>query len=612
MALSGTVIHQPDPPPSFNHHTIDADGLPTVHELPHYKTNYEIDNRSDPPSLSMRGRTSSRDASINSSIGRSYMEKETAAVPPPVPYTRHLRSPSDAPSSKLKKADRRRTVAAQYDDLNGAERPKRSGLRQSIRRMFTRKSAKGRISMPTGPLYRQHNPEEFMTSATDLENQQSTKTERSASLPTNAFLRSSGLSSHPPFQPQAIQLEDEPPLPHNLERNLSEKPIRPHRASVPSETFNKDEMQAVTEAMSGIGLPINQAQNTGARDIGYAVTNDSQPKRRSRSAGASGERGQLMEPIQWRHHRTKSDEGIYSRDGADFASFVKRNDDLEMLDSGRSEIVDGSIEAKEGEQFNFELQEDGIQDQERIGVEERLVTLEIKLMDLEYALSKLQVGSALSSRRHSRSEPVGQRSVESYRSSNVPSIPNTSPTLNHNLSRFSAHQSSSESASVRKDRPTSVAGTLRPGHHPLPNSFSKPQADSDNRMSFSGLTVEHYSTLVTLLRNEQSARIRLEEQVTELQQKIEKLQPASFSYHHSSHASHTHTLSNQSHRLGTMNADGRRGGKYYVSRPRSSSYSTNETDTEDENYHDAYVTPSNVTPVERGEYEGANYNGEPF
>ena len=39
-------------------------------------------------------------------------------------------------------------------------------------------------------------------------------------------------------------------------------------------------------------------------------------------------------------------------------------------------------------------------------------------------------------------------------------------------------------------------------------------------------------------------------------------------------------------------------------RPRSSSYSTNETDTDDDAFHDAYVTP-NITPVERerGEYE---------
>ena len=41
-------------------------------------------------------------------------------------------------------------------------------------------------------------------------------------------------------------------------------------------------------------------------------------------------------------------------------------------------------------------------------------------------------------------------------------------------------------------------------------------------------------------------------------------------------------------------------------RPRSSSYSTNETDTDDDAYHDVYATPD-LTPmdhrVERGEYE---------
>ena len=140
----------------------DAEGLPTVHEIPHHKANNDSYNPADQRSMSIDRLSISRDASINSSIGRSYNEKDMAAEAPQVPYTtsprgaRQIPLKTDAPSAKLRKGDRRNTVATQYAEPTFQQRPRRGGLRNTIRRIFGRRSMKDRISMPTGPVYRRH------------------------------------------------------------------------------------------------------------------------------------------------------------------------------------------------------------------------------------------------------------------------------------------------------------------------------------------------------------------------------------------------------------------------------------------------------------------------
>ena len=384
-------------------------------------------------------------------------------------------------------------------------------------------------------------------------------------------------------------------------------------------------MQAVTDAMSGLGLQASHDQNVDARNIGFAVTNGSNPKRRSRSVGAFRENDHRMSPIQWRHYRTRSDEIRYLRESTDTGTFDKTvTSQLAQPEADDTAETGIDAEALEAD-FNFGLQAGDIQGQERIGLEERLVTLEIKLMDFEYALSKIQAGSSSSSRRNSRFESGlnGQKSIDSYHSSDKPIMANdTSPLLAQPISRSSSQKYSTRSAMIQpKDRPTSVATTLKAGHNKN-NSFSKPVLETSARSSLSGLTIEHYTTLVTLIRHEQAARMRLEEQVTQLQNQLDRLQgPYPSQMYHQMAAAHSHTFSNHSHTFsnsshqsrphGIIHPDGRRAGRYLgEKRPRSSSYSTNETDTE-EDYHDAYVTPSNITPVERGEYERGAFERVP-
>ena len=326
-----------------------------------------------------------------------------------------------------------------------------------------------------------------------------------------------------------------------------------------------------------------------------------------------------MSPIQWRHHRTRSDEIRCLRESAETAPLESKAAESPGFERGNiGDDGDGGTELEaHNTDFNFGLSANEMHGQERIGLEERLITLEIKLMDFEYALSKLQAGSLSPSRRASQQydEMKAQESGFSNNSPEAPSLPNDgSPRLPQRSSRSSSHNYSTASVALRpKDRPTSIATTLKPSHNHHNNSFSKIPAELAPRSSLSGLTVEHYTTLVTLIRHEQSARVRLEEQVSHLQGQIERLQPSHNSYlpyasspqHSQTVSNHSHTFSNtsSSRRRGIIHPDNRRVGQVYGNRrPRSSSYSTSETDTDDENYHDAYVTPD-ITPMERGEYE---------
>lgn len=124
--------------------------------------------------------------------------------------------------------------------------------------------------------------------------------------------------------------------------------------------------------------------------------------------------------------------------------------------------------------------------------------------------------------------------------------------------------------------------------------------DRSSRNSTTQLTIEHYTTLITLIRREQSARMQLEDQVTELQRQVESLQAHSTSPRSRIEQQHLgrHFSPDDVRRPFGLGFDNRQ------RRGRSSNYST-DTDTDEDNFHDVYVTP-----VERGEFERDDFEGE--
>ena len=371
----------------------------------------------------------------------------------------------------------------------------------------------------------------------------------------------------------------------------------------------------MNRAIRGLASQDNVNNPADGANIGCAVTSGSNPNRRSRSVGAfrDSAKEHRMSPIQWRQWRRRSDEIKYWRESKDGASLVlgqTTSIDTELRrspvlppehDSAKNDtgaLGNDPAVADNPEGFNFELASNVMQPQEHVALEERVVTLEIKSMDFEYAISKLQASlSSKVTRRSDQSrrpdvwssgesqrseEPTspqygaGRPSEESYatssgRSAEIESQPPGVP------DRFQPSQSHS---TVQSDlRPTSVATTLKAG--------------PDERRSLLGgtsLTIEHYSTLISLIRREQTARMRLEDQVSVLQQQVQFL---------SQRFTHPREYSR---RQASPESDPRR--RYHSRRGRSSNFS-DETDTDDASFHDVYVTP-----VERGEFERQELSAE--
>lgn len=368
-------------------------------------------------------------------------------------------------------------------------------------------------------------------------------------------------------------------------------------------------MEAVDAAMTGLYLQDAQEQAVDTQNIGFAITNGSNPRRRSRSVGAFRESEHRMSPIQWRRWRRRSDEIRYWRASSDLTSLgMKGLDSPEMAQKDDDDTVDegeGDLGEHNGD-FNFGIPADTMQNQERIGLDERLVTMEIKLMDFEYALSKLQAGSISPSRQNSQHIRTGDRqdSVDSYLPADrqqaaidsYSSMPQGTPPMVTSQWVKDIHPN---------PRPTSVATTLKAGRSGQSSVPRMNSIDRSTHSSLTGLTIDHYTALITLIRNEQASRQRLEQQVSILQGRLDALSspyPAHSHAHSISQHSHSRSLSSSQRRQGFVDLRGSAQSRHQ--RPRSSSYSTNETDTDDDAFHDVYVTPD-ITPVERerGEYE---------
>ena len=430
-------------------------------------------------------------------------------------------------------------------------------------------------------------------------------------------------------------------LPPQPERPPPERPTRPRRASLPSVILSAQEAEDINNALTGLGFQDTGSQIVDGHNIGFAVTSGSNPKRRSRSVGAhrSSAKEHRMSPIQWRQWRRRSDEIRYWResttsDGSPaigFTGFVSPEPLLEVSAEPNAkssfEVTDqeGRPFEAHNQDFNFGLPADDIQSNdnigEHIGLEERMITLELKLMDFEFAFSKLQAGSISLTDCFPHSEPVPANSGHSRSVSDQPRMHPSKAAGNTFIDQYPSlayyqnggtptpHQGPFNAGHDPTDiqpnpRPISIATTLKASGAPNQNNAPITR-DRSARSSMTELTIEHYTTLITLIRREQSARIRLEDQVVELQQQIEALQAK-----RSPMSPDSQQRREQQQNLGRhfspddIRRPYRLGAESRQQRGRSSNYSEG-TDTDDDAFHEVYVTP-----VERGEFERESFDGE--
>lgn len=255
--------------------------------------------------------------------------------------------------------------------------------------------------------------------------------ERESSIATTGLSRSSALGSHSPFATN-IHPANELPRTHEFQsQSIQEPSTELRRATLPSIDFSPDEARSIGLTLAAHGhRPLSQDSMDGRRsgNIGFAVTSGSNPKRRSRSAGAlrDAARAHRMSPIQWRR---RSEEIKYWRESlGEQPLALPIQIPLDTEDPPEEPIVqqegvpaageqDFSAEDNNRRTFDFGPLASSMQKQEAATLEERLSTLEVKLMDLEYAISKLQAqGSSLTkqpaSGRYPR-RPSGNDSGES-------------------------------------------------------------------------------------------------------------------------------------------------------------------------------------------------------
>ncbi|KAJ5887535.1 hypothetical protein N7495_007576 [Penicillium taxi] len=146
-------------------------------------------------------------------------------------------------------------------------------------------------------------------------------------------------------------------------------------------------------------------------------------------------------------------------------------------------------------------------------VEQRLNTIEVKMIDLEFAIARMQSGPVSNlektKERPSKQPPRHKHAPAEIRRSKI--SPGYLSTKDHE-----------ELPSLPKSRPTSTS-TIRPDKkvHPV-----RPATSSASLSEFNGVSIEQYSTLVTLLRREQTARRTLEGQVASLRDDIRQIQRA--------------------------------------------------------------------------------------
>lgn len=328
--------------------------------------------------------------------------------------------------------------------------------------------------------------------------------------------------------PESMRSKRSPPLAnkhiwqtnglHPLSEDLGSARRQPRRrATLPSLVLSDEEARDVvtTVASSGVAALGTRTNSEAGQSVEDRRRSIIQAKRRSRSASALREaaRRHQMSPIQWRR---RSDEIRLWRTSVLEGSSTRPQTSTTVAsgrDVGPKDVPESIAETEpESAAFNFENVLE-MQKDESVTLDQRVITLEVKLMDLELAIAKMQGHGSKASdkKRRKRSPSRGPAPHERGQPSSLPS-------------GDSEHSSRSSPSVVGGPRPNSTS-TLRPNtvhtiHHVptwlTPSSASLPDVN--------GVSIEQYSALITLLRREQTARKNLENQVSQLQDTIRQLQ----------------------------------------------------------------------------------------
>ena len=150
-------------PSSFGSAVLDPQGLQTVHELPRNQPRSNNTGSLDNPSFAKSQSPGNfRDASPDSVFRPNYSEQQLEASPRRLRHTAPAHATSDAwqrpkdSSVPLRNGDHRDSKRESTLMQTPPKKERKAGFRNTLRRMFTRRSTRDRISMPNPTVYPRH------------------------------------------------------------------------------------------------------------------------------------------------------------------------------------------------------------------------------------------------------------------------------------------------------------------------------------------------------------------------------------------------------------------------------------------------------------------------
>lgn len=320
-------------------------------------------------------------------------------------------------------------------------------------------------------------------------------------------------------KPNRAPLQEDTFRPTNLQAvpgGLEAIPRRRRRATLPSLVFSEGEPRDAIEAA------VHSRTNTRDRQTYDPSVSHSQEdirtstavriNRRSRSTNAlrALSNDHRVSPIQWTRpspevNRIVSDSEVSGRPLT--ASTVET--------TSKASTAPSVVEDQESIAPNVGHLVNSMQNGENVSLEQRLTTLEVKLIDLEFAIARMQSrggsttpGDKRRSKKSPASEPGKRKHVRKHSSGYFPPVESVN-----------GYHTTDED----RQRPLSTT-TIRPSTLHRARTLQAPSSTS--LADYNGISIEQYSTLVTLLRREQSARRHLESQVSGLRDDIQQLQRA--------------------------------------------------------------------------------------
>lgn len=318
--------------------------------------------------------------------------------------------------------------------------------------------------------------------------------------------------------------EDDDPKP--------EAPRRHHRrrATLPSLVLSTEEGRELASRIAQEGSRNESVSSSPTRKTIDRLPRptEKQLKRRSRSAYALREsaKAHRMSPIQWRR---RSDEMKLWRVSVERKTEAESIQERPETRSTIGDFINGEEEKDLSEihlehfapsnelgQLDFGNLVSNMQEDTEASLTQRVCTLEVKLMDLEFAIAKMQ-GSDVSP-----IQPFQPMTPTRPTNNNLDSGPSSAASASGFLRASTSHGAAPpRSSPANTTRPTSTA-TVRP-HTAIAHS-SPPLTPSSTSP---GISVEQYSALTTLVRREQVARKNLESQVSQLQHELQALRDLS-------------------------------------------------------------------------------------